>query len=488
MKTSRRRFLIGTASAGSALVLAGCEPIARQLAERESRRRRPVLLPAPDLPTRLAHRAGFGPTPGQAEDIARQGPQAWVESQLRPDASEPLSLRLRLRRLDIFQFGSEDLLALPEAEVLRQLQQAAILRAVQSPWQLCERLVDFWCDHFAVYARKGRAAFRLSGFLVQAIRRHALGSFEELLRATAHSPAMLAYLDNRLSKKAAPNENYARELLELHTLGVDGGYTQRDVMEVARCFTGWTIEDRFLRPRGTFRFDPDQHDDGAKEVLGHRLPPGGGKTDGDRVLTLLARHPSTARHISLKLCRLFVGEEVPASLARAAEGAFSRSGGRIADVVRTILLSPEFAASGPVLKRPFDFVLGSVRAFGGVTDGGAPIQSHLERMGQPLYQWPMPDGYPMDVASWTTSLLPRWRFASALCRGAIPGTSIDPSATIDSVSGLAPAEAVVGLVIGGLPSGATHPLVSVVGDVLSRTGDARLAAAIALASPEAQWR
>jgi hypothetical protein len=224
------------------------------------------------------------------------GREAFVDEQLHPtDASEPQILTLRLRGMvgEARDSGAWDLQDLPERDVLRQLSQAALLRAVYSHWQLRERLVDLWTNHFNIYARKNRGAYYTPTDQANVIRAHALGTFPDLLRASARSPAMLGYLDNEANRKGVPNENYARELLELHTLGVNGGYTQRDVREVARCLTGWTIEDRFLRRRGTFRFAAERHDNGEKIVLGHRIPAGGGEGDGERVLDIVCAHPST---------------------------------------------------------------------------------------------------------------------------------------------------------------------------------------------------
>jgi uncharacterized protein (DUF1800 family) len=256
------------------------------------------------------------------------------------------------------------------------------------------------------------------------VRRHALGKFPDLLRASAHSPAMLAYLDNQENRRGVPNENYARELMELHTLGVHGGYTQKDVLEVARCFTGWTIENRFLRRRGNFRFDEALHDNGSKKVLGVTIFAGGGQSDATKVLDILATHPATARFIAGKLCRYFLGEE-NAEWTKKLAAIYNKTGGDIKAMLRPLLLSDTLQEAPPILKRPFDFTVSALRALNADTDGGAPLQEHLTRMGQPLYQWPMPDGYPDRTAAWTGSLLARWNFALSLTGGAIDSTSID---------------------------------------------------------------
>jgi uncharacterized protein (DUF1800 family) len=285
-------------------------------------------------------------------------------------------------------------------------------------------MVEFWTNHFNIYGRKGSSAFRKGVDDTQVIRRHALGNFRDLLGASAHSPAMLAYLDNQVNVSGVPNENYARELMELHTLGVNGGYTQRDVQEVARCFTGWGIEKRFLRPKGRFYFDSEKHDEGAKRVLGELILPNGGAVDGEHVLDLLATHPSTAKFVCGKLCRYFLGHSDHTTVDHMAE-TFLKAKGEIKPVIKEMLTASNLKDSGPVQKRPFDFMVSAMRVTGALTDGGKPLQSHLEKMGMPLFQWPMPDGYPVKQEAWTGTLLARWNFASDLAHSRIAGSTVD---------------------------------------------------------------
>lgn len=419
----RREFLLLGAAVAGGCALGGCGQVARRVASSS--------IPARDKPVlgstgeaRVLNRIGFGPNARDLELLRRGGLATFVDDQLRGDQPEDWALSAQLNSLDIHRLSSAEMADLGEDEALRQLRQAALLRAVYSPNQLLERMVDFWSNHFNVYARKLRGSLRKPEQEIEAIRKHALGRFGDLLGATARSPAMLAYLDNAANRKGVVNENYARELMELHTLGVHGGYTQDDVREVARCFTGWTIEDRFLRPRGRFRFDPERHDDGEKTVLGHRIPPGGGRRDGERVLEILAAHPGTARFIGSKLCVLFVGE-ADASLVEQAAQAFVKTQGDIRSVLRPILLSERLQRGPAIIKRPFDFVVSALRRLEAETDGGKALQRHLDALGQPLYDWPMPDGYPADAGAWTGSMLARWRFAQDLTAGRIPGTRID---------------------------------------------------------------
>ena len=417
---SRRGFLGLAAGAGLA---AGCGPDLRKLVGRELpedlKPRGPI-----DAPLRLANRLGFGPRPGDLALIERVGQKAFVARQLAADAEEPLHLRMKLRSFEIDQFQPTDLEGWPEEYVIRQLQQRALLLAIYSPNQLRERMIDLWTNHFNVYARKGDAMYRVSKDQSEVIRKNALGSFPQMVKASAKSPAMLGYLDNTVNRKGVPNENYARELMELHTLGVDGGYTQRDVQEVARCFTGWTIENRFLRAKGQFRFDPDLHDEGKKTVLGHEIPAGGGIEDGERVLTILTTHPACARFVAGKIVRCFLGSEESPWRKRLAD-IYLKTGGRIDAMLRPLLESRDLLESPPVAKRPFDYVASLLRAVDADTDAGSAVQAYLDRMGQPLHQWPMPDGYPDQAAAWTGSLLARWNFALALLYGQVPGTKVD---------------------------------------------------------------
>jgi uncharacterized protein (DUF1800 family) len=326
-------------------------------------------------------------------------------------------------RLDVLRVDGMELHDFPEDVMVRQFNQAILLRAAYSENQLFERMVDFWSNHFNIYARKGLASYRKARDERDVVRAHALGKFPDMLRASARSPAMLAYLDNQFSGKEAPNENYGRELLELHTLGVNSGYTQKDVREVARCFTGWSIERRFLRAKGTFLFDEERHDDGEKVVLGHRIPAGGGIRDGERVLDILASDPRTASFIAGKMCRYFVGHE-DAPMRPKLSRTYTKTGGEIKTMVRELLLSEDCLEGAGVAKRPIDYVVSALRAVNAESDCGEGLQEHLRGMGQSVYEWPMPDGYPDGAEPWTGSLLGRWNFALALTSGEVAGTDV----------------------------------------------------------------
>ncbi|MDT4895378.1 MAG: hypothetical protein QOH25_455 [Acidobacteriota bacterium] len=383
-----------------------------------------------------------------------------------------------------------------------ELQASRILRAVYSERQLQEVMVDFWTNHFNVFAGKAADRWLLISYDRDTIRPNTFAKFYDLLKATAESPAMLFFLDNFQSvspnarmgggrmgqrqqnqrggggllgmlmgrggarrnqqqgdgemprpaqqqqqrRTRGINENYARELMELHTLGVDGGYTQKDVQEVARCFTGWTIIDprgyrsAALREMGAgmklddnagqFYFNARLHDDGEKLVLGHKIPAGGGVKDGLMVLDILAHHPSTAKFIATKLARRFVSDNPsPAFVSRVA-AAFTRSDGDIRETLRALFTSPEFNSAESYrakIKTPFELAVSSIRSLGGETNGGPGVHQWIARMGEPLYMYQAPTGYPDMAENWvnTGALLERLNFGLALASNQIPGTRVD---------------------------------------------------------------
>ena len=356
----------------------------------------------------------------------------------------------------------ETLLAMnnPQGVVVDELAQAKLLRAIYSDRQLEQVMTDFWFNHFNVFVGKGPERLLLTNYEQQVIRPHAMGKFEDLLVATAKSPAMLFYLDNWLSvgpnsmqalgvparpgrrgpyryptpnsnaKRKANNglnENYGRELLELHTLSVNGGYTQRDVTEVAKVFTGWTIE----KPNdgGEFHFDPRKHEPGPKIVLGHRIKPKG-EDEGREVLHLLATSPQTAHFISLKLAQRFVADDPPPALVDRMAKTFQKKKGVIREVLATMFHSPEFWADSAYrdkVKTPLEFVASAVRATGADVDDAMPLVRQLNTMGMPLYGAVPPTGYSMKAEMWVSSsaLLTRMNFALALMSGRVRGTKID---------------------------------------------------------------
>jgi uncharacterized protein (DUF1800 family) len=415
----RRDVLKLGAAATVSAALAGCSRIAPNFGDGSDK---VVALSKGDVSPelRLLNRLGFGPRQGDIARVAAMGSKAYVEELLAATSPEEARLQLMLGGLEIFSLTSEEMKDLKRELVVEQLQQADLLCAVYGRNPLQERMTDFWLNHFNIYALKSDSAWRLAGDTRKVIRKNALGSFPKMLRASAHSPAMLGYLDNTVNKSGVANENYARELMELHTLGVHGGYTQDDVMQVARCFTGWTVETRFLHRKDTFRFDPDVHDTGKKVVLGHTIPAGGGESDGDRVLEILSTHPSTARYLSAKLCRELLGREDAKWIEKMSQSYLSTRG-NIRQMLRTLLMSDGVLASSPMPKRPLDFVASALRITGAETNCSEVVINHLTNMGQGPYMWPMPDGYPTKAEAWSGSMLGRWNFALALASGQISG-------------------------------------------------------------------
>ena len=446
-------------------------------------------------------RLGYGPRPGEVERVRAAGLAAWIERQLEPGrvADEEVERALAafpvlpltaaelyrdyppprlqdLQRLQGGQMTREEIREVfpPErrpAVITAQLQAAKLTRAILSERQLQEVMVDFWLNHFNVYSQKGPVRWMVPDYERQALRPHALGRFRDLVIATAQHPAMLYYLDNWLStrdgftlpparggRKLGLNENYARELMELHTLGVDGGYTQADVVEVARCFTGWTID----RPQqgGGFLFRPGTHDGDEKRVLGTVIPAGGGEGDGRAVIDLLARHPSTARFISTKLVRRFVSDDPPPALVERAARTFQATGGDIRAVLVTIFSAPEFLSAKAYrakVKTPLEVVAGAARVLGvrldgpseaaaparaAASGGGAALARQVAALGEPLYEAQPPTGYPDVAEAWVSAgaLLSRMNFALALAHNRVPGARVDLATFLEGVDQRRPAQ------------------------------------------------
>jgi len=331
----------------------------------------------------------------------------------------------------------------PQAVIAYDLSEGKLYRAILSNRQLQEELVDFWYNHFNVFLDKGADRFLVPTYERDAIRPHVLGHFRDLLEATASSPAMLFYLDNWQSvapytgrrvfaKQPARglNENYARELMELHTLGVDGGYTQKDIIEVARCFTGWTI--KAPRAGGSFIYNDKVHDKGEKVVLGVTMPAGGGKEDAEKVLDILAKHPSTARFISKKLAQRFVADDPPPELVARMAKKFEETNGDIREVMKTMLASKEFFSQGAYrakVKSPLEMIASAVRATGARVDFAFPLAQQIAQLGEPLYRKLEPTGYSGANSEWinSASLLARMNFALALAQNRLPGVRVDPA-------------------------------------------------------------
>jgi len=365
--------------------------------------------------------------------LAKQGDPAGKQALRAEVLRQDADLRERLRR---------------SQRALGELQSAKLARAVGSEQQLQEVMTDFWENHFSVFAGKGVTRLFIPAYDRDVIRPHALGKFRDLLGAVAKSPAMLFYLDQWQSTvdslhpselamrapmrkpaargKRGLNENYARELMELHTLGVDGGYTQHDVIEVARALTGWTMNPR---QNAEFVFRPAIHDAGEKVVLGHRLPAGRGIEDGEEVLDMLARDPHTALFVARKLAVRFVSDDPPPALVERAARTFRETDGDIREVVRTIVTSPEFfsrAAYRSKVKSPFELVASSLRALGAQPDTSMRSAQVVAYLGQPIFGHRDPNGWPETGDAWMNSgaILNRINFGASLAGGRLPNASV----------------------------------------------------------------
>jgi len=470
----------------------------------------PSALSPRDSALHALNRLAYGPRPGEVDRVAAEGVMHWIDRQLTPGKIDDGALARRERDFRILDYdrgdlagmyaevqrerrerklaanGAADTMVTPRDQTARRLagqfQELAVVRAALSERQLYEVMVDFWTNHFNVYFGKGADRFLTPDYIERTIRPNAMGHFEDLLIATAESPAMLFYLDNwesvapgsvppaAMRVRARPlfgrrpnlfsfpprdpaeqdsmrqraiqrapqgiNENYARELLELHTVGVDGGYTQQDVIAVARILTGWSIK----RPQqgGDFEFHDWAHDGGEKQVLGVQFPEGHGRDEGIRLLKLLARLPATMHHVSWKLCQRFVSDDPPDGCVDDAVAAWKRSNGDIREVLRAIVSGPDFWAPRNIrakVKTPLEFVVSAVRAVAADPDTTPRLAQVVARLGEPLFQHVAPDGYPEMEAAWVNSgaLLDRMNAAVALAAGKLPGVIV----TADSGLGAA---------------------------------------------------
>ncbi len=484
MRTTRRDFVRLVGLGGASAALSGCDSAAREilaaLHPEPGSDFRPPASSEIDLVSHAINRLTYGARPGDYARVRAMSVEAFIEEQLEPQRLDDARCGWRLASLESLHEPAAELYEWSPEQLLAELTRARILRGVYSARQLHELMVDFWTDHLNIASQKGDCRWLKVADDRDVIRAHALGRFRDLIRASALSPAMLIYLDGHDNKVEhpgdRPNENYARELLELHTLGVHGGYTQADVMEVARCLSGWTYENRPFRFRAArVDFEPGRHDDGAKTVLGRTIPAGGGAGDLERVLDVVCAHPSTARHVATKLARYFVADPAPPEAVEAAAGAFSASQGDIRQTLRALFATESFrAARGNLFKRPMRFVISALRATDCPTGAGRTIVRYLERMGHAPFQYPTPEGYPLEAQPWLGGLLWRWNFALGLEWGRLEGATLDAGNLRQRLGGL---EGLAAHLLGRTPT----PLEL---DVLNQ---ARSPLAVLLAGPAFQW-
>jgi len=394
---------------------------------------RPQNAPRNDALVTLVQRITQGLDPLDVAHARAIGYDAYLEEQLDHLTLDDSALETRLSSLTTLGASPRDLVTgygMNTSLPVLELQQATLLRSLYSKRQLFERMCEFWTDHFSVHYRKGLVWAVLGEFDRQVIRANALGSLHSLLTTSASSPAMLFYLDNWLNYAGAPQENYARELLELHAMGAGSGYTEGDVHEVAKCFTGWTIE---LDPSSNdflgFHFRANLHEPGSKLVLGNVIEEGpAAGTSGLRVLEILCARPETARHVVGELISWFLTPTPPPALVDENAQLLIDSSGNIKPVLRSILARENMRWVSPVLapkfRRPFHFMVAFLRTLHAQVTDALPLVQHLSSMGHAPFDWPTPAGYPDSVEAWGSSLLPRWTFASDLMAGLVPGVQI----------------------------------------------------------------
>ncbi len=405
----------------------------------------------PRVALHLLNRAGYGPRPGEIAGVLDRGPTKWIEEQLEPGPDPELDSRLAA--YNTLGYSTSQVLGLYNADnrtigtILDHFLNAKVVRAAHARNQLQEVLVDFWFNHFNVFVNDGFDRYSISSYERDAIRPYVLSSFRELLgKATLH-PAMLYYLDNYLNtvprtqggrQVGGINENHGRELLELHTVGVDAGYSQTDVVEASRCLTGHGIDN--VGQTGNYVYRPATHDDGSKQVFGLSLGSGGGASDVERLLDHLAVHPATARFVSKRLAQRFVADDPPEALVSRLASVFLGTGGDLREVTKALFGSAEFWAEAFGTGKPktgFEFVISAVRAAGGEVQNPRLVRIAIQDSGMPLYACNPPTGYSNRGADWLnpSAQLYRMNFALDLAAGAVAGVSADIRGLVRSGGG-----------------------------------------------------
>ncbi len=487
----------------------------------------PVKLPSPllrynpavnwDDPTlRLVRRVTMGLTTAEAQRAASLGYDGYLEYQLNADGIDDSTVEGYVgTNYPTLSMSPHDLRAAystTNSLVSNPLFEATLFRSMYSQRQLLQRMVELWSDHFNIWIGKADILYLKGDDDRDVVRAHALGKFPDMLRASAHSPAMLQMLDNSSSRgdgkpAKSPNQNYARELMELHTLGVDGGYTQTDVLEVARCFTGWSMETDSTSPNyGTFKYIPGYHDNGAKTVLGHTIPAtgattvGAGITDGQTVLDILASHPSTALMVAGKMTRWLLRSDPSPALLQSVAQVYLSTGGDIKAMIRAILQEDLLMQAPAKYKRPYHLLVSAVRATAPtVSDPArwlAALRPQTDPLGQTPFEWQAPNGYPDALGYWAGLILPRWNFGITLANNGFAGGAMDITALQKAATPQAIADLLnAALFGGGLPSPEKDALTHFLASTVPPPTAAKPLAAqrirdvigLALASPNFQW-
>jgi uncharacterized protein (DUF1800 family) len=462
--SSRRGFFTAAAAAVVAATAGSTAVQAQGIAGAASRVRRKPVAPVrgvslrlssvaqpPDAETvaiwrdpvaRLVRRITLGVTKDELARAKGLGYRGYLEEQLKPATIDDRAVSTFINSTyPTTQQRPDSLFVQNLGTVLTQLQEATLYRAAFSKRQLHERMVEFWSDHFNIW-RNDVGYYKVADDR-DVIRRHALGNFGDLLRASAHSPAMMEYLDQTRSRRGSPNENYAREIMELHTVGADGGYTQTDVAELAKVFTGWTVTGR-----GVFTYDADIHDFGVKLVLGQLIPstaPGrglAGKGEAERFINFLIAHPRTAQYVSRKMVKFFLQYDPPDDIVNSVAAAYTRSRGDIPSMLRVIFDERTLMAAPAKYKRPYHLAVSGVRALGASATNVAVMRANVDLMGHSIFNWETPDGYPDKMEFWSGLVMQRWNTATAFANAAGTTFAVNPAtfragtaeATVDEIA------------------------------------------------------
>jgi uncharacterized protein (DUF1800 family) len=499
---SRRHFL---AAAAAGLVL-GAREAPAQSPGRRARRKVPgpvagvsaslAAVAAPpdsqltiwrDPVARLVRRITLGITRDELERAKKLGYSRYLEEQLKPSTIDDRAVTAAVAtRYPTLKMSAEELYAVAQGTAMTELQEGTLYRAAFSKRQLHERMVEFWSDHFSI--DRNQVFYLKTIDDRDVIRKHALGKFPALLKASAHSAAMMEYLDQTSSRRGNINENYAREIMELHSVGVDGGYSQQDVNELARVLTGWTVSGR-----GIFTYDAPLHDFGPKSVLGRTIPATAqgtgvaGKSEADAVIDTLALHPKTAQYIATKLTRFLLQYDPTDAMVQSVAAEFTRTKGDIAAMIRVILSEANLMAAPAKYKRPYHFAISTVRALGPTVTSMSVVRTLLDNMGQSVFAWETPDGYPDTMEFWSGLVLARWNAAGSLVAqtGATFNFDVTPFVGTTAEAG---AQLIVDRLLGGeAPLSFVSRLADYLRPAPTNTTRVREAVSLALSSAQFQW-
>jgi uncharacterized protein (DUF1800 family) len=456
----------------------------------------PVDVDPNSLVAKLVNRITCGFNQTELARANAMGYSAYLEYQLNYTAIDDSAMDARLTAYPTLTMTQQQLYGQSSSLVINELTEATILRSVFSARQLYQRMVEFWTDHFSIDITKEADTFLKPVDDRDNIRVNALTTFGTILTADAHSPAMLGYLDNQLSTAAAPNENYARELMELHTLSVNGGYTQTDVHEVCRCLSGWGFDTNSTSPtRGNFLYTSSRHDNGSKTLFAGtsqqvNIAAGGGQNDGNQVISALINHPSTATFIATKMIKWLLREDPSQALINSVAATYTSTGGDIKAMIRAIL-SPNNLAGAPLkYKRPYHVMVSAMRCLPTTITTTSGLRSQLDSCGHRPFYWPTPDGYPDTLLYWEGLILPRWNFGASMLNGNITGVTVDYTTFFN---GLTTAQQMVDQIdaqmFGGAMNASDKDKIRqyLLPDPVTNTTKKRDAIGLAVGSPGFQW-